>query len=100
MPPRSLLLTLCLFLPACAASTGTGPDEAWRAILAAGGRPVGPALGSWSWEAHGERPGLVGRLERQGALVAFRTTPLGIPLAGCLGIPKTPEQRPGFTPGL
>lgn len=79
---------------------GTAGDEAYRAIISAGGRPIGAALGSWSWEAHGDGAGFAGRLSEQGALVAFRTSPLGIPLAGCLGIPKTPQQRPGFTPGL
>jgi hypothetical protein len=78
----------------------TGGDAAYMAIIEAGGRPIGPALGTWSWEAHGETPGFVGRLEEEGAVVAFRTSPFGIPLAGCLGIPRTPEQRPGFTPGL
>lgn len=78
----------------------TGPDQAFSSILEAGGRPVGPALGSWTWEAFGEEPGFVARLEDQGALVALRTTPLGIPLAGCLGVLRSPEQRPGFTPGL
>ncbi len=78
----------------------TGADQAYMAIVRAGGRPIGTALGNWSWEAHGGAPGFVGRLESEGALVAFRTSPLGIPLAGCLGVPEAPEQRPGFTPGL
>ncbi|MDX1540448.1 MAG: hypothetical protein R3349_03500 [Geminicoccaceae bacterium] len=79
---------------------GTAEDEAWRAIIDAGGRPVGAALGSWSWEAYADERGFAGRLDEQGALVSFRTSPLGIPLAGCLGVAKTPAQRPGFSPGL
>lgn len=78
----------------------TAADGAYMAIVRAGGAPIGPAIGSWSWEAHGDEPGFVARLEDEGALVVFRTSPLGIPLAGCLGIAEAPEQRPGFTPGL
>lgn len=79
---------------------GTGEAGSYALIVAAGGRPIGPALGGWSWEAYGDEPGFVGRLEDQGALVAFRTTPLGVPLAGCLGMFQLPERRPGFSPGL
>ena len=79
---------------------GTGEAGSYAMIVAAGGRPIGPALGGWSWEAYGEEAGFVGRLEDQGALVAFRTTPLGVPLAGCLGMFQLPERRPGFSPGL
>ncbi|HEX6141211.1 MAG TPA: hypothetical protein VFZ01_00710 [Geminicoccaceae bacterium] len=79
---------------------GTGEAGSYAMIVAAGGRPIGPALGGWSWEAYGEEAGFVGRLEDQGALVAFRTTPLGVPLAGCLGMFQPPERRPGLSPGL
>ena len=102
-----LLAVRLLMLPADARGRlyvvfppGTDAAQAFDAIVRAGGRPIGPAIGAWSWEAFGERAGFVRRLEDAGALVAFRTTPVGIPLAGCLGITRTPEQRPAFTPGL
>ena len=61
----------------------TAPAEAFGAIVAAGGEPVRAALGDWAWIAHAEGPGFVGRLERNGALAAFRGAPVGLSLAGC-----------------
>jgi len=61
----------------------TAPAEAFAAIVAAGGEPVRAALGDWAWIAHAEGPGFVGRLERNGALAAFRGAPVGLSLAGC-----------------
>jgi hypothetical protein len=61
----------------------TAPAEAFAAIVAAGGEPVRAALGDWAWIVHGEGPGFVGRLERRGALAAFRGAPVGLSLAGC-----------------
>jgi hypothetical protein len=66
-----------VFLP------GTAPAEAFAAIVGAGGEPVRAALGDWAWIAHAEGPGFVGRLERNGALAAFRGAPVGLSLAGC-----------------
>jgi hypothetical protein len=61
----------------------TAPAEAFAAIVGAGGEPVRAALGGWGWIAHSEAPGFVGRLERNGALAAFRGAPVGLSLAGC-----------------
>jgi hypothetical protein len=66
-----------VFLP------GTVPAEAFAAIVGAGGEPVRAALGDWAWIAHAEDAGFVGRLERNGALAAFRGAPVGLSLAGC-----------------
>jgi hypothetical protein len=62
---------------------GTAPAEAFAAIVAAGGAPVRPALGDWGWIAHADAAGFVGRLERHGALAAFRGAPVGLSLTGC-----------------
>ena len=64
-------------------SPGTAPAEAFAAIVGAGGEPVRAALGDWAWIAHAEGTGFVGRLERNGALAAFRGAPVGLSLAGC-----------------
>lgn len=79
---------------------GTGENHAWQAVIAAGGSPIGPAVGSWTFEAHGEDTGFVGRLHERGALAVLRESPFGMPLAGCLGSVQAPEMRPSLSPGL
>jgi hypothetical protein len=61
----------------------TAPAEAFAAIVGAGGEPVRPALGDWGWIVHADAAGFVGRLERNGALAAFRGAPAGLSLTGC-----------------
>jgi hypothetical protein len=58
-------------------------DQAFASTIAAGGRPVRRALGSFLWFVHAEHEGFVGQIEANGALAAFRNGPAGIPLAGC-----------------
>lgn len=72
-------------------SPGAAPAEAFAAIVAAGGAPIRPALGSWAWIAHADQAGFVGRLEAGGALAAFRGAPAGVSLVGCLGLAADPE---------
>lgn len=66
---------------------------AFEAIVKAEGEPIRPALGSWGWVAHGEGHGFVGRLEAEGALVAFRNAPGGLSLAGCFAFIDPDEPR-------
>jgi hypothetical protein len=78
---------------------GTQPAAAFAAIVTAGGEPVRRALGDWGWIAHGDGAGFVGRLERNGALAAFRGAPAGLSLAGCFAwatdrpLPQDPLAR-------
>lgn len=75
---------------------GIDRAAAFRAIVDADGEPIRAILGSWGWVAHGERRGFVGRLEAEGALVAFRNAPGGFPLAGCFAFvdPDEPHLDP------
>ena len=78
---------------------GTGAADAFAAIVTAGGEPVRPALGDWGWIAHADAAGFVGRLERNGALAAFRGAPVGLSLSGCFAwaldrpLPQDPFAR-------
>lgn len=78
---------------------GTAPAGAFAAIVGAGGEPVRAALGDWAWIAHADGAGFVGRLERNGALAAFRGAPVGLSLAGCFAwatdrpLPQDPFAR-------
>jgi len=64
-------------------SPGISEGQAFGSTVAAGGRPVRRAFGSFAWIVHAEDEGFVGHLKANGALVAFRNGPGGIPLAGC-----------------
>lgn len=64
---------------------GTTDEEALSAIGRAGGSVVAPVAGtSFVWSAVGDRPGFVGRVRAEGALVAFRNLPVVTMLAGCM----------------
>jgi hypothetical protein len=64
-------------------SPGISDDQAFASTIGAGGRPVRRAFGNFAWIVHAEDDGFVGHLKENGALVAFRNGPGGIPLAGC-----------------
>src|ERR687891_289652 len=49
---------------------GISEDQAFASTVAAGGRPVRRALGSFAWIVHGEDEGFVGHLKENGALAA------------------------------
>jgi hypothetical protein len=62
---------------------GTSQEQAFAAIVEAGGAPLRSVLGGVGWIAHDERAGFVGRLEAAGAIAAFSVAPGGLSLAGC-----------------
>jgi len=72
---------------------GTSEPSAFAAILGAGGTPVRLVLGGWGWVAHDDEAGFVGRLEANGALIAFREPPGGFSLAGCFAFVDRQEPR-------
>ncbi len=64
---------------------GTTDAEAISAIGRAGGSVVAPVAGtSFVWSAVGDRPGFVGRVRSEGAMVAFRNLPVVTMLVGCM----------------
>lgn len=80
-------------------SPATASAAAFDAIVGAGGQPLRPVVGNWGWIAHGDGAGFVGRLQRAGALAAFRGAPVGLSLAGCFAwaadrpVPHDPFAR-------
>jgi hypothetical protein len=78
---------------------GTAPAAAFGAIVGAGNEPLRPVVRSWGWIAHGDGARFVGRLQRAGALAAFRSAPVGLSLAGCFAwatdrpVPHDPFAR-------
>jgi hypothetical protein len=62
---------------------GTGEDEVFASLIAAGGRPVRSTWLPFVWVVSGNDPGFVGRLESQGALGAYGELPFAPAIAGC-----------------
>jgi hypothetical protein len=77
LPPEARGLVLAAFRP------GTPSDEAFTAVLRAGGEPVRPTWLGFVWVARGDESGFVGRLKDEGALAAFDEFPVGPALGGC-----------------
>ncbi|RJF82147.1 hypothetical protein D3877_18985 [Azospirillum cavernae] len=74
-------LMLAVFHP------GASEDDAFRAMVAAGGEPVRSTWLGFAYVARGREPGFVGRLKAQGALAAFGELPVGPTLGGCAAMP-------------
>ena len=62
---------------------GTGEDEIFAGLVAAGGRPVRRTWLPFVWVVSGSEPGFAGRLERAGALGAYGELPFAPAIAGC-----------------
>ena len=77
LPAQARGLVLAAFPP------GTRSDEAFTAVLRAGGEPVRPTWLGFVWVARGDESGFVGRLKEEGALAAFGEFPVGPALGGC-----------------
>ncbi|WP_395687818.1 hypothetical protein [Aestuariivirga sp.] len=80
LPPEASGLMLAIFEP------GTAQDEAFASLTRAGARVVRPSGLGFIWVVSGEEPGLAGRLQREGALGAYRDLPISPVLAGCFAV--------------
>ncbi len=58
-------------------------DKVFGNIIQAGGRPVRPTWMPGTWVTFGDSAGYAGRLEAQGAIGAYSSTPFLPQLAGC-----------------
>ena len=58
-------------------------SQVFANIIEAGGRPVRPTWMPGTWVTFGDSSGYAGRLEAQGAIGAYSSTPFLPQLAGC-----------------
>jgi hypothetical protein len=66
--------------------SGTSGDQVFASITRAGARPVRETAFGFIWVVADEQPGLAGRLEREGAIGAYRDLPLSPTIAGCFAL--------------
>lgn len=62
---------------------GTAEDEVFAALTRADARIVKPSGLGFIWVVASDEPGLAGRLQREGALGAYRDLPVSPVIAGC-----------------
>lgn len=62
---------------------GTGEDEIFARLVAAGGAPMRPTWLPFVWVVAGEAPDFVGRIRAAGALGAYGELPFSPQIAGC-----------------
>ena len=77
LPPDASGTMLAVFEP------GTPAEDVFASLTRADARIVRPSGLSFIWVVSSDEPGLAGRLERQGALGAYRDLPLSPVIAGC-----------------
>ncbi len=77
-------------LPADASGTmlavfepGTPEDQVFAALTRADARILKPSGLSFIWVVSSDEPGLAGRLQREGAMGAYRELPVSPVIAGC-----------------
>ncbi len=85
LEPEQSGKVVALFAP------GGDSEQAFGAIVAAGGKPVRPVFGGFVWVAQSDAPGFVGRLKAEGARAVFGEIAWGPMLAGCFAL--TPQGR-------
>ena len=61
----------------------TRPNSVFGKIILAGGKPIRPTWVNGTWVVHGDEAGFAGRLKAQGAIGAYRNSPVLPQLAGC-----------------
>lgn len=64
-------------------SPSMAENQVFARIVQAGGRPVRPTWMPGTWVTYGDNAGFAGRLEAQGAIGAYISTPFLPQLAGC-----------------
>ncbi len=64
---------------------GTPEDQIFASLTRAEARVVRQGGLSFIWVVSGDEPGLAGRLQREGALGAYRELPISPVIAGCFG---------------
>lgn len=77
LAPEASGIMLAVFEP------GTPEDVVFNALTRAEARIVKPSGLGFIWVVAGDEPGLAGRLQREGALGAYRELPVSPVIAGC-----------------
>jgi len=77
LPPEASGPMLAIFEP------GTPEDQIFASLARAEARIVRQGGLGFIWVVAGDEPGLAGRLEREGALGAYRELPVSPVIAGC-----------------
>ena len=77
LAPEATGTMLAVFEP------GTSQDSIFASLTRAEARIVRPGGLGFIWVVSGQEPGLAGRLEREGALGAYRDLPVSPVIAGC-----------------
>jgi hypothetical protein len=77
LPPEASGPMLAVFEP------GTSADEIFASLTRAEARVVRPSALGFIWIVTGDEAGLAGRLEREGAVGAYRELPISPTIAGC-----------------
>lgn len=82
LPPEAAGTVLAVFPP------GIAEEDAFRAIVWAGGNPVRRVDLPGTWVVNDEAPGFAGRLDEAGAILVLGELPLGLGpgLAGCTAL--------------
>ncbi len=65
---------------------GTGRDQAFKAIVNSGGKPIRETAFGFIWVVSGDAAGLAGKLQQNGALGAYRDLPINPTIAGCVAV--------------
>jgi hypothetical protein len=77
LPPEASGTMLAVFEP------GTPEDDVFASLTRADARILKPSGLSFIWVVSSDEPGLAGRLQREGALGAYRELPVSPVIAGC-----------------
>ncbi len=77
LPPEASGTMLAVFEP------GTPEDQIFAGLTRAQARIVRASSFSFIWIVSGDAPGLAGRLEKEGAIGAYRDLPISPTIAGC-----------------
>ena len=77
LPPEASGTMLAVFEP------GTPADEVFASLTRADARIVKPSGLAFVWVVSSEEAGLAGRLQREGAIGAYRELPVSPVIAGC-----------------
>lgn len=80
LPPEASGTMLAVFEP------GIAEDVAFAHLARAEARVVRKSAFDFIWVVSGDEPGLAGRLQREGAIGAYRDLPVSPTIAGCFAL--------------
>ena len=87
LDPQATGTMLVIFEP------GIDNNEALARLVDAGALPMRKTWASFIWVAHGDEPGLSGKLVKAGALATYRNLPISPALSGCFAYADAKMQQ-------